>query len=133
MPASGRSPPWMQTSVAFACAASLTFPIISSKIKTSEWIEVVTQAHAAGIPTTATVMYGHVETLEERIEHILIIREIQKETGGITEFVPLPFMPYNNPVGEKLMREGRYATPGLEDLKNYAVSRILLHGYPQDR
>ncbi|MGB4550967.1 MAG: 5-amino-6-(D-ribitylamino)uracil--L-tyrosine 4-hydroxyphenyl transferase CofH [Methanosarcina flavescens] len=103
--------------------------ICPSKIKTSEWIEVVTQAHAAGIPTTATMMYGHVETLEERIEHILIIREIQKETGGITEFVPLPFMPYNNPVGEKLMREGRYATPGLEDLKNYAVSRILLHGY----
>lgn len=103
--------------------------ICPSKIKTSEWIEVVTQAHAAGIPTTATMMYGHVETLEERIEHILIIREIQKETGGITEFVPLPFMPYNNPVGEKMIKEGRYATPGLEDLKVYAVSRILFHGH----
>ena len=71
-------------------------------------------------------MYGHIETLEERIEHMLIIREIQKETGGITEFVPLPFMPYNNPIGEKLIKEGRYATPGLEDLKTYAISRILL-------
>ncbi len=99
------------------------------KLKTSEWVEVVRQAHATGIPTTATMMYGHVETPEERIDHMLIIREIQKETGGITEFVPLPFMPYNNPVGEKMIREGRYATPGLEDLKIYAVSRILLHGH----
>jgi 5-amino-6-(D-ribitylamino)uracil---L-tyrosine 4-hydroxyphenyl transferase len=97
------------------------------KLKTGEWVEVVRQAHAAGIPTTATMMYGHIETLEERIEHMLIIREIQKETGGITEFVPLPFMPYNNPVGEKMIKEGRYATPGLEDLKTYAISRILLH------
>jgi 5-amino-6-(D-ribitylamino)uracil---L-tyrosine 4-hydroxyphenyl transferase len=99
------------------------------KLKTGEWVDVVRQAHAAGIPTTATMMYGHIETPEERIEHMLIIREIQKETGGITEFVPLPFMPYNNPVGEKLIKEGRYATPGLEDLKTYAISRILLNGH----
>lgn len=103
--------------------------ICPSKLKTSEWIDVVSQAHSVGIPTTATMMYGHIETLEERIDHILIIREIQKETGGITEFVPLPFMPYNNPIGEKMIKEGKYATPGIEDLKNYAISRILLHGY----
>jgi FO synthase subunit 2 len=99
------------------------------KLKTGEWVEVVRQAHAAGIPTTATMMYGHIETPEERIDHMLIIREIQKETGGFTEFVPLPFLPYNNPLGEKLMKEGRYATTGVEDLKNYALSRILLHGH----
>lgn len=103
--------------------------ICPSKLKTWEWVDVVRQAHAAGIPTTATMMYGHIETPEERIEHMLIIREIQKETGGITEFVPLPFMPYNNPVGKKLIKEGRYATPGLEDLKTYAISRILLNGH----
>jgi FO synthase subunit 2 len=103
--------------------------ICPSKLSTSEWVDVVRQAHAAGIPTTATMMYGHVETPEERIEHMLIIREIQKETGGITEFVPLPFMPYNNPVGEKMISEGRYATPGLDDLKIYSISRILLHGH----
>ena len=103
--------------------------ICPAKLKTAEWVDVVKQAHAAGIPTTATMMYGHVETPEERIDHMLIIRDIQNETEGITEFVPLPFMPYNNPVGEKMIREGRYATPGLEDLKIYAVSRILLHGY----
>ena len=103
--------------------------ICPSKLKTAEWVEVVRQAHAAGIPTTATMMYGHIETLEERINHMLIIREIQKETGGITEFVPLPFMPSNNPVGKKMIKEGQYATTGLEDLKNYAISRILLHGH----
>ncbi len=103
--------------------------ICPSKLRTAEWIEVITKAHATGIPTTATMMYGHVETPEERIEHILTIREIQKETGGITEFVPLPFMPYNNPVGEKMIRDGKYATPGLDDLKIYAISRILLHGH----
>jgi len=103
--------------------------ICPSKLKTWEWVDVVRQAHAAGIPTTATMMYGHIETHEEMIEHMLIIREIQKETGRITEFVPLPFMPYNNPVGEKLIKEGRYATPGLEDLKTYAISRILLNGH----
>lgn len=102
------------------------------KLKTEEWIEVVRQAHAAGIPTTATMMYGHIETPEERIDHMLIIREIQKETGGFTEFVPLPFLPYNNPLGEKMMDEGRYATPGVEDLKTYALSRILLHGHVEN-
>lgn len=99
------------------------------KLKTGEWVEVVRQAHAAGIPTTATMMYGHIETPEERIDHMLIIREIQKETGGFTEFVLLPFLPYNNPLGEELMKEGRYATPGIVDLKTYALSRILLHGH----
>lgn len=102
------------------------------KLKTGEWIEVVRQAHAAGIPTTATMMYGHIETPEERIDHMLIIREIQKETGGFTEFVPLPFLPYNNPLGEKMMEEGRYATPGVEDLKTYALSRILLHSHVEN-
>lgn len=106
--------------------------ICPSKLRTAEWIDVVSQAHATGIPTTATMMYGHVETPEERINHILTIREIQRETGGITEFVPLPFMPYNNPIGEKMIREGRYATPGTEDLKIYAISRILLHTHVEN-
>jgi FO synthase subunit 2 len=103
--------------------------ICPTKLGTREWIEVIKQAHAAEIPTTATMMYGHIETPEERIEHILIIRDIQKETGKITEFVPLPFMPYNNSLGKKLMEGGRYATSGLEDLKTYALSRILLNGH----
>lgn len=65
--------------------------ICPEKLTTHEWIDVVRSAHRQGIPTTSTIMYGHIETLQERIEHIFIIREIQKKTGGFTEFVPLPF------------------------------------------
>ncbi|HWR25697.1 MAG TPA: 5-amino-6-(D-ribitylamino)uracil--L-tyrosine 4-hydroxyphenyl transferase CofH [Methanosarcina sp.] len=101
--------------------------ICPQKMKTAEWVDVVKQAHAIGIPTTATMMYGHIETPEERIEHLLIIKEIQKETNGFTEFVPLPFMPYNNSLGETMIKEGRYSSPGIEDLKICALSRILLH------
>ncbi|MEZ5336219.1 MAG: hypothetical protein R2741_13835 [Methanolobus sp.] len=76
--------------------------ICSSKLKTDEWVDVVTQAHEAGINTTSTIMYGHIETIEERIDHIMLIRDIQrKKTGGFTEFVPLTFMPYNNRIALK--------------------------------
>jgi FO synthase subunit 2 len=97
------------------------------KLLTAEWVDVVTSAHKTGICTTATMMYGHIESWQDRIEHMMIVRDVQKETGGITEFVPLPFMPYNNPVGEKMIQEGRYATTGIDDLKVYALSRIIFH------
>jgi FO synthase subunit 2 len=103
--------------------------ICPQKMKTAEWVDIVKQAHAAGIPTTATMMYGHIETPEERIRHMLIIREIQKETNGFTEFVPLPFLPYNSPLGETLIKEGKYTSPGIEDLRICALSRILLNGH----
>jgi FO synthase subunit 2 len=101
--------------------------ICPGKLNTAEWTEVITKAHRTGIPTTATMMYGHIETMEERIEHIMLIRNIQQKTGGFTEFVPLPFMPYNNKVGEDMLRSGRYVTPGMEDLKMYALARIILN------
>jgi FO synthase subunit 2 len=101
--------------------------ICPSKLPTRKWKEVVSSAHKAGIRTTATIMYGHVETWEERIDHILIVRDVQQQTGGITEFVPLPFMPYNNPIGREMIKNGQYATGGLEDLRLYAIARILLH------
>ena len=97
------------------------------KLLTAEWVDVVTSAHKTGIRTTATMMYGHIESWQDRIEHMMVVRDVQKETGGITEFVPLPFMPYNNPVGEKMIQEGRYATTGIDDLKVYALSRIIFH------
>jgi FO synthase subunit 2 len=103
--------------------------ICPEKITSSQWIDVVRTAHNTGIPTTATMMYGHIETMDERIEHILLIRDLQIETGGFTEFVPLPFMPYNNPLGERLLAEGRYATTGVEDLMVHALARILLYPY----
>ena len=87
----------------------------------------ISKAHLTGINTTATIMYGHVETIEERIDHIMIVRDIQMKTGGITEFVPLPFMPYNNKVGQEIINSGRYATTGIDDLKLHALARIILH------
>ncbi|WP_440953472.1 5-amino-6-(D-ribitylamino)uracil--L-tyrosine 4-hydroxyphenyl transferase CofH [Methanococcoides sp. FTZ1] len=101
--------------------------VCPGKITRQQWIDVVTAAHNAGIKTTATMMYGHVETWEERIEHILTIRDIQKKTGGITEFVPLPFMPYNNIIGDRMLKEGKFMTTGTEDLKVYSLARILLN------
>ena len=100
--------------------------ICPDKLTTQQWTEVIMAAHREGIPTTATMMYGHIETEDERIDHILKIRDIQTETGGFTEFVPLPFMPYNNNLGKELMANGVYATTGVEDLMVHAMSRILL-------
>jgi FO synthase subunit 2 len=101
--------------------------ICPNKLKTSEWIDVISQAHQAGINTTATIMYGHIETIEERIDHIMLIRDIQKKTGGFLEFVPLTFMPYNNKIGDEMIKVGKYATPGIQDLQLYALARIILN------
>ncbi len=98
--------------------------ICPDKLTTHEWIDVVITAHRTGIPTTSTMMYGHIETLEERIDHMFIIREIQKKTGGFTEFVPLPFMHLNNCLGEndRVCHEH-------EDLKLHALARVILYPY----
>jgi FO synthase subunit 2 len=98
--------------------------ICPDKLTTHEWIDVVRTAHRTGIPTTSTMMYGHIETLEERIDHMFIIRDMQKKTGGFTEFVPLPFMHLNNSLGEvdHISRER-------EDLKLHALARVILFPY----
>lgn len=101
--------------------------ICPKKISTQQWIDTVTAAHKTGISTNATIMYGHVETVEERLDHIFIIREIQKETGGFTELIPMSFLPYNNPIGEKMLASEKFASTGLEDLQLIAISRIILH------
>lgn len=97
--------------------------ICPDKLTTHEWIDVVMTAHRTGIPTTATIMYGHIETIQERLEHILTIREIQKRTGGFTEFVPLPFMRENNRLGDGINLSDA------DDLKLHAIARVLLHPY----
>ncbi|MBO8182375.1 MAG: 5-amino-6-(D-ribitylamino)uracil--L-tyrosine 4-hydroxyphenyl transferase CofH [Archaeoglobus sp.] len=98
--------------------------ICPEKLKTSEWVFVIKTAHKLGIPTTATMMYGHIESWEDRIEHLLLIKKIQQETHGITEFIPLPFMPKNNPLGK--LSSG---SSGFEDLLVIAIARIIL--YPE--
>jgi FO synthase subunit 2 len=96
--------------------------ICPQKITTDEWIEIITTAHRLGIRSTATMMFGHIENWTHRLKHLWIIKEIQRKTGGFTEFIPLPFMDKNNDLG-------RIAKPpsGFEDLLVIAVSRILLH------
>lgn len=101
--------------------------ICPEKINTQQWIDTVTAAHKIGISTNATIMYGHVETVEERLDHVFVIREIQKETGGFTELIPMSFLPYNNRIGEKMLASGKFASTGLEDLQLIAISRIILH------
>ncbi|HOI68204.1 MAG: 5-amino-6-(D-ribitylamino)uracil--L-tyrosine 4-hydroxyphenyl transferase CofH [Methanothrix sp.] len=96
--------------------------ICPSKLSTDQWRYIVTTAHRLGVPTTSTILYGHVERLEDRIAHLHLLREIQAETGGFTEFVLLPFMPKNNPLGGRARRMGV-----LENLKMHALARVALH------
>ncbi|WP_423792674.1 5-amino-6-(D-ribitylamino)uracil--L-tyrosine 4-hydroxyphenyl transferase CofH [Methanocaldococcus indicus] len=97
--------------------------ICPNKIKTREWISIIKKAHKLGIPSTSTIMYGHIEDYKDIVEHLFIIKDIQEETKGFTEFVPLSFIYENSPIyREGLARDG---ATGIEDLKIYAISRIL--------
>jgi FO synthase subunit 2 len=101
--------------------------ICPAKLKTKEWVEVITQAHRLGIPTTATMLYGHVESASDKVEHLRIIREIQDSTQGFTEFVPLSFIHYRT----SLYASGssKPGATGMEDLKVYAISRLYLDNF----
>jgi len=95
--------------------------ICPDKLKKHEWIEVIKTAHRSGIPTTATIMFGHIEESSHRAKHLETLMEIQEETGGITEFIPLPFIPFNTRLGAKY---GLEMIPLSEIYKMYAISRI---------
>ncbi len=98
-----------------------------NKLKVRQWIDVIRTAHSLGIPTTSTMMYGHTEQPEHWVRHILLLREIQQETGGFTEFVPLGFIHSQT----RLFQCGR-ARAGHslhEDLLVHALARVLLHGH----
>src|ERR1700687_1996231 len=97
-----------------------------NKLQAARWVEIITAAHELGIPTTSTMMYGHVEEPADWVRHILLLRTIQKRTGGFTEFVPLGFIHENT----RLYRHG-CARPGAkreEHLRVHALARVLLHG-----
>ena len=98
--------------------------ICPEKVSVKEWIDTVRTAHEVGIPGSATIMYGHVETLEERVEHIDVIRQLQEETHGFTEFIPMTFMHEYSPIF--LEGQRNLGASGTEDLKLYAVSRLML-------
>jgi 7,8-didemethyl-8-hydroxy-5-deazariboflavin synthase CofH subunit len=97
-----------------------------NKLPVARWVEIITAAHELGIPTTSTMMYGHVEEPADCVRHILLLRSIQKRTGGFTEFVPLGFIHEKT----RLFKHGG-ARPGArrkEHIKIHALSRVLLHG-----
>jgi aminodeoxyfutalosine synthase len=103
--------------------------IAERKLTGKDWIEVHREAHALGIPTNCTMLYGHVETAADRIEHLTMLRELQDETGGFLTYIPLAYHTEHNELGEQLGRVGT-ATTGYEDLKNIAIGRLFLDSIP---
>ncbi len=98
--------------------------ICNGKLDAAEWIEVHRTAHQMGIPSNATMLYGHVEKPEHKVDHLLRLRELQDDTGGFNTFIPLAYHPENNYMGLE------YHTTGTEDLRHLATSRLVLDNFP---
>jgi aminodeoxyfutalosine synthase len=111
----------------FSPAARAT--IADRKLSGDEWLAVHREAHALGIPSNCTMLYGHVETTADRVDHLLALRALQDDTGGFLTYIPLAYHPDHNELGETLGRTGT-ATTGFDDLKNIAVGRLLLDNIP---
>ncbi|MGB2695623.1 MAG: 5-amino-6-(D-ribitylamino)uracil--L-tyrosine 4-hydroxyphenyl transferase CofH [Dehalococcoidia bacterium] len=107
--------------------------ISPGRITVDQWVEVITSAHELGLPTTSTIMYGHLETSEHKARHLALLRDIQRRTGGITEFVPLSFVHSEAPMYQKgLEPDIRDSATGPEVVKMYAVARLMLGRYIQN-
>ncbi|MCH7665229.1 MAG: aminofutalosine synthase MqnE, partial [Acidobacteria bacterium] len=98
--------------------------ICNGKLDAAEWIEVHRIAHGMGIPSNCTMLYGHVEKPEHKVDHLMRLRELQDRTGGFNCFIPLAYHPENNYMGLK------YHTTGTEDLRHLATSRLVLDNIP---
>jgi aminodeoxyfutalosine synthase len=98
--------------------------IIKGKADAAQWLDVMRTAHKLGIPSNATMLYGHIESPEDRVDHLLRLRELQDETGGFVTFIPLAFQPWEAPA-MKLPE-----TTGFDDLKAIAVARLMLDNVP---
>lgn len=104
--------------------------ISPGRISVSKWIEVIKTAHKIGIPSTSTIMFGHLESPEDRVKHMALIRDIQKETGGFTEFVPLNFIHSEAPMYKENLHYGiKNGADGPDVLLMHAVSRIMFNNY----
>lgn len=97
--------------------------ICGKKISGKAWLKVMETAHSIGLKSNATMLYGHVETYEDRVDHMLMLRELQDRTGGFQSFIPLAFHPENTKINKKFM------TTGIEDLKTLAVARLFLDNF----
>jgi aminodeoxyfutalosine synthase len=98
--------------------------IVRGKATGEQWLDVMRQAHKQGIPTNATMLYGHIESVEDRVDHLVRLRELQDETGGFVTFIPLAFQPWEAPA------INLPETTGFEDLKAIAVGRLMLDNFP---
>jgi aminodeoxyfutalosine synthase len=98
--------------------------ICDGKLDADEWLEVHRVAHGLGLKSNCTMLYGHVERPEHKVDHLLRLRALQDETGGFNAFVPLAYHPENNYLGLK------YHTTGLDDLRHLAASRLVLDNVP---
>ncbi len=94
------------------------------KLKPEQWLETQRMVHKCGLRSNATMLYGHIETMEERVEHFVKLRELQDETGGFQTFIPLAFHPDNTEISHLP------PTTGFDDLKVIAVSRLMLDNFP---
>jgi 5-amino-6-(D-ribitylamino)uracil---L-tyrosine 4-hydroxyphenyl transferase len=104
--------------------------ISPGRISVDDWVNVIKTAHRLGINSTATIMFGHIETPEDRVRHIAKIREIQKETGGFTEFVPLNFIHTDAPMYKHQIHEGIRSGAGANEvLLTHAIARIMLNNH----
>ncbi len=102
--------------------------IAEKKLAGDDWIDVHRTAHQLGIRTNCTMLYGHVESLQDRVDHLTMLRDLQDETGGFLAYIPLAFHPDHNELGRELGREGT-ATTGFDDLRNLAVGRLFLDNF----
>jgi aminodeoxyfutalosine synthase len=99
--------------------------LFHQKIGAESWLEIHRAAHKLGIASNATILYGHIETIDERLEHFIKLRELQDETGGFLSFIPLAFQP-----GDTGIKPRDQFTSAIDDLKMIAVSRLMLDNFP---
>ena len=106
-------------------SAAVRDVIADKKLGGADYIDVHRTAHSLGIRSNCTMLYGHVETTDDRVQHLSMLRDLQDETGGFLAYIPLAYHPDDNELGKTLHREGTAST-GFDDLRNLAVGRLFL-------
>jgi aminodeoxyfutalosine synthase len=109
-------------------SAAVREQIAGKKLAGADYIGVHRTAHELGIRTNCTMLYGHVESHQDRVEHLMMLRDLQDETGGFLAYIPLAYHPDGNELGKELHREGT-ATSGVDDLKMLAIGRLFLDNF----
>lgn len=109
-------------------SAAVRDVIADKKLGGADYIDVHRTAHRLGIRSNCTMLYGHVETIDDRMQHLAMLRDLQDETGGFLAYIPLAYHPDDNELGRTLGRQGT-STTGFDDLRNLAVGRLFLDNF----